>query len=140
MVDRSVQRVDSFDGQFQVEVLRTIGLFVRLDDAVRIRASNGRRNCGNGFLVTDELYTNAQERARDLYPESVQQIPVDQQSLRGITRGRVIDLYIAFASTRYLGGVVCSVREPWSRPQRAQPFLDWHLGADKHDRGHLRVP
>ena len=72
MVDRSVQRIDSFDGEFQVEVLRMIRLLVRTDDAVRIRVSNRLRNCGKGFFVTDKLHASSQQGTRDLYPEGVQ--------------------------------------------------------------------
>ena len=72
MLDRSVERVDGFDGQLQVEVLCTIGLLIRTDDAVRVSASNRRRNRGKCFLVTNELYASIQQGRRDLYPERVQ--------------------------------------------------------------------
>ena len=128
----------SFDGEPQVEVLRTIRLLIRLDDVVRVRARNGLGNRGKGFLITDELYASTQEGARNLYPKSIQQTPVDQQSLRGITRRRVINLYRCRVNRLSRGNG--RLRRPWNPPQRAQPFPDQHLGADKHDRGHLRVP
>ena len=71
-MDRSVQRIDSFNGEFQVEVLRTIGLLIRTDEAVRIRVSNRLRNCSKGFFITDKLYTSTQQGACDLYPKGVQ--------------------------------------------------------------------
>lgn len=72
VMNRSVERVDGFDGELQVEMLHTIGLLMRTDNVVRIRAGNGLRNCGEGVFITDKLYTGIQQRTRDLYPERVQ--------------------------------------------------------------------
>ena len=69
MTDRSIQRVDRLDGEFQVQVLCEIGLLVRTDDVVWMPARNGLGNGSKSGLVANELHTSTQEGRRNVYPK-----------------------------------------------------------------------